>query len=432
MGYGHLRAAHPLHFLASGGKVINANKYPGIPKSDKDIWLNSRRFYEFISRFKRVPFLGDKAFDVFDYFQRIKKFYPRRDLSRPNSQLISMYYFITKDHWGEHLIQKLSKKPLPLVTTFFTVAFFAEKYNYPGDIYCIVTDADISRTWVPLNPKGSRINYLAPTNRVVNRLKLYGVRPEQIFFTGFPLPQEVIGDNLSKLKHDLGWRLPNLDPVGKFRANYQTTITKHLGSKNVRKHSNHPLTLMFAVGGAGAQRELGIEIVESLASKIETGDLKINLVAGIHNSVKDYFRSSVEMLGLGKHIGKNINIMYANTKETYFKKFSEALRTTDIIWTKPSEISFYSALGLPIIIAPPIGSQEHYNKRWLISMGAGLPQENPKYANEWLYDWLDSGWFAEAAMEGFLEAPKYGTQNILKILANKAEEAKEQGTVLLY
>ena len=68
MGYGHQRTAYPLRNLAPGGKVINANNYQGIPDDDKRVWVSTRSFYEFISRFKRIPFIGDLAFLIYVYF----------------------------------------------------------------------------------------------------------------------------------------------------------------------------------------------------------------------------------------------------------------------------------------------------------------------------------------------------------------------------
>jgi hypothetical protein len=68
----------------------------------------------------------------------------------------------------------------------------------------------------------------------------------------------------------------------------------------------------------------------------------------------------------------------------------------------------------------------------LRTIAAGIDQEDVKYTDQWLYDWLDSGWFAEAAMEGFMEAPKYGTFNIQKIISHKVEETKIMKTVLQY
>ena len=113
---------------------------------------------------------------------------------------------------------------------------------------------------------------------------------------------------------------------------------------------------------------------------------------------------------------KGIEIIFGDNIEDYFRKFNLALRKTDILWTKPSELSFFAALGLPIIIAPPVGSQEEFNRRWLQKSGFGIQQENPNYINEWLFDWLDKGYLAEAAMQGFVEGESLGTINIEKII----------------
>ncbi|OGY46049.1 MAG: hypothetical protein A2744_04000 [Candidatus Buchananbacteria bacterium RIFCSPHIGHO2_01_FULL_44_11] len=433
MGYGHQRAAHPLDYLAVGGEVILANTYRGIPKKDQLVWEQSRRFYEFISRFKNVPLVGEKIFEFYDKLQSIPQFYPRRDLSKPNFQLRQIYQLIKNQDWGRHLINRLAKNPLPLITTFFVTAFMAEEFNYPGEIYCLVTDTDISRAWAPLYPNLSRINYFAPSYRVVERLILYGVSADRIHLTGFPLPMENIGGLETKiLRQDIARRLVNLDPAGRYRNRYQAIVKKYLGIKNLPQKSGHLLTLMFAVGGAGAQKEIGAEIVKSLKVKIKQKRIKVVLVAGIHNSVSSFFRQVAIDNGLREEIGHGLEIIFSGNKEDYFNKFDQALRATDILWTKPSELSFYTALGLPIIIAPPIGSQELFNRKWLRTIGCGVNQYEPEYTHEWLFDWVNSGWLAEATMQGFIEAPKFGTYNIEKIISKKPEEAKEVKTILQY
>jgi hypothetical protein len=430
MGYGHQRAAYPLNYFAQGG-IISANNYSGIPKRDREIWHKTRIFYEFISRFKKVPLIGAKAFELYDKLQSIPDFYPRRDLSKANTQLTQMYNLFETLDWGKHLIDKLSKNPLPIVTTFFTTAMMADYYKYEGDILCLATDTDISRAWVPPEPKKSKIIYLAPNRRVADRLKLYGVRSDKIFLTGFPLPLENVGPRLNIIKHDLGRRLAQLDPDKVYTNQYEKTLRHHLG-KDFKKTPCRPLTITFAVGGAGAQRELGGEIIKSLRQEISTGRVKINLVAGINNEVNDYFKKAAKEAKLSGQLGQGINVLFHPNKYEYFKKFNQLLRTTDVLWTKPSELSFYCALGLPIIMAPHIGSQEIFNEKWLQSIGAGISQEDPRYTAEWLTDWLKSGWLAEAAMQGFLEAPKYGTYNVEKITFHKFKEAKKIKSVLQY
>ncbi len=432
MGYGHQRATFPLQPLAYK-KIITANNYKGIPEGDRKIWQTSQSFYEFISRFSRVPVVGRAAFNLYDKFQAIPEFYPKRDLSRPSFQLKEIFHLIEKRQWGKHLIEQLNKKPHPLVTSFFSIAFMAEYFNYEGEIYCVICDADIARVWADLKTPASRINYFVPCYRVAERLKLYGVKPERIFLTGFPLPKENLGGpKLNTLKHDLGHRLINLDPLGRFRRRYSSTIQKQLGRKNLYARSNHPLTITFAVGGAGAQREIGATILKSLAKEIADKKINLNLIAGIHEDIRDYFIKATKEAGLAKSLDKQVKILYTPDKNDYFKKFNKLLRTTDVLWTKPSELTFYSALGLPIIMSPPIGSQEVFNKLWLKSIGAGIAQNDPAYTNEWLLDLVQSGWLAQAAMRGFLEAPRLGTYNIEKILARKPEEAQEIRNIIQY
>jgi hypothetical protein len=431
MGYGHQRASYPLKNIAYQG-IITANTYRGIPDKDRFIWENSRGFYEFVSRFKMVPLIGDKVFDIYDKLQAIPNFYPKRDLSKSTVQLGQIYKFFKEGEWGRHLMTKLAKKPLPFITTFFATAMMAEYFNYPADIYCILCDADISRAWVPPRPQNSRIIYLASNRRVADRLKLYGVRDDKIILTGFPLPDENVGRNLSILKSDLGKRLINLDPNKVYINQFKKSLIQQVGRTNFKLKPVRPLTLTFAVGGAGAQRELGIDIVESLKEAILTGKIRVNLVAGINRDVAKYFEKELGHLRLKRAIGSGVKILLEQDKMSYFKAFNRVLRDSDVLWTKPSELCFYCALGLPIIMAPPIGSQEKFNQKWLQLIGAGIDQDEPKYTNEWLKDWLDSGWLAEAAMAGFLEAPKYGTYNIEKIVFGKEKEAKKFKTILQY
>jgi len=414
MGYGHQRTAFALKSLAFENRIINANDYPGMPRVDRKIWERTRKFYEFISNFKRTPIIGDLAFAIFDAFQKILSFYPRRDLSKPNFTIRNIYSLLKKG-WGRDLIEKLNKNPLPLITTFFTPAFMAEFFNYRQEIFCVVCDADISRTWAPLEPRKSKIKYFAPTERVVERLKLYGVRPENIFLTGYPLSPEIInGEQIEILREDLRQRLLNLDPQKKYFEKYKTLIERNLGE--LPKKSDHLLTIMFAVGGAGVQKEIGLKLIKSLTKKIKAKEIKIILVAGIRKNVKEYFINKLKELGLENKLNENIEIIFTKDIESYLQSFNRALKKTDILWTKPSELSFYVAIGLPIIISPTIGSQEEFNKRWLLKSGFGILQENPDYAEQWLFDWLEKGYFAKAALQGFIEAEKLGVFNIRKII----------------
>ncbi|MDO8584151.1 MAG: hypothetical protein Q7R83_03160 [bacterium] len=419
MGYGHERAAFGLEELAHGG-IITANNYTGIPADEKQSWTRLRKIYESVSRLRSFPLIGQAIFNAMDAMQSIPPFYPRRDLIKPNLQLTEIYRLIERG-LGKHLIQKLSKHhQLPLISTFFTAAFAAETHGYPGDIYCVICDADMSRTWAPMDPKKSRIKYFAPNGRVVERLKLYGVREEQIFLTGFPLPKHNVGGPAGEIvKRDLADRILHLDPHGVFSGKYEQTLAHELGEDWKERKSKRPLTLTFCVGGAGAQQELGVDVMTSLRKELLAKNIRLNLEAGTRPQVAEYFAAAVKNLGLQRCLGTSINIHHYASRPLYFKQFSKTLRTTDALWTKPSELSFYTGLGLPIIIAPPIGSQEDFNKVWLQTVNGGIPQNDPRYTNEWLFDWLTSGGLARFAWNGYIEAPTHGAYRIESIITNQ-------------
>ncbi|MSU75346.1 MAG: hypothetical protein EXS55_02425 [Candidatus Magasanikbacteria bacterium] len=429
MGYGHQRAAYPLRHLSPQDEILIANNYLGIPRRDFRLWHGGQRLYEFVSRLNNVPLVGERLFGAMDYFQRIDPFYPRRDLSRPSTQLTVTYKTI-RGGWGKDLVRLLNQENVPLISTFFTIAYMAEEHGFKGDIYQIICDTDVSRAWAPLNPSKSRIKYLAPCRRVVERLKLYGVRPENIFLTGFPVPSENIGDQLKNLKQDVAERIINLDPEHRYREKYAETVKQFLKGIKINARHHHPLTLTFAVGGAGAQKTIARDILTSLKQKLLGGEINLILVAGTRSDVSDYFNSIIKQIGLGAIINDNLKIVWAATKQSYFEEFNRVLRTTDILWTKPSELVFYSALGIPLIMAPSLGSQEVYNRTWLKTIGAGISQNDPRYTHEWLFDWVNSGFLAEAAMNGYLDKRQFGIDNIKDVIFRGATDPSRDNELL--
>lgn len=414
MGYGHQRAAYPLLGL-SDGEIITINDYPGIPEWEKKYWVNSLRSYERISRFKKIPLLGGLVFAIMDSFQKIQPFYPYRDLSAPTTQQKYFFRFIKKG-LGKDLIDKLNTTGRPFVTTFFVAAYMAEYHNYQGDIYCIICDTDASRAWAPLKPQDSRTKFLVPSEKVKTRFLMYGVKPENILVTGFPLPLENIGADKEVLKSDVARRLIALDPSASFRNSEKELLDSLQLSSSAGKEAP-AVTITFAVGGAGAQKEVGALLLGKLAESIRAGRIRLNLVAGNRSEVAAYFKAAIKQAGLENNPAAQV--IFAPDKIEYFKKFNQCLHSTDILWTKPSELSFYCALGLPIIISTPVGSQEDFNREWLLSVGAGLDSPAPQYVDEWLPDLLQSGRLARAALAGFLGAEANGAYNIERAVVKK-------------
>ncbi len=412
MGLGHQRATYPLRHMAFESiQLFGENEL--CQKKEKRQWKIFQNSYESLSRIRRIPIVGSYMFSFLEKLQNISPYYPRRDQSGPSLQVKSLYTLINRG-MGRGMSVKLNTMRLPVVTSFYAAAIAAEELT-DLPIYCIICDADINRVWVAEKPQESRIIYFAPCGNAMRRLKEYGVADERIFLSGFPLPLENIGNDMEIIRSDLAKRLIRLDPTKRFRKIHGEEVRHYLGDKWNPNAEAGPLTLTYAVGGAGAQAEIVADALKSLSNMIKEGKIRFNLVAAHRQEVCKYFENLLSKNGLSRSDG--VRIIYNQDKNEYFHEFNKIMRDTDILWTKPSEMSFYCGLGIPIIIAPPIGPHEIYNQRWLRDLGAGLHQSDPRYCSEWITDYLIDGKLSLAAWDGFLYARKLGVNKIQEVLS---------------
>ncbi len=261
MGYGHQRALFPLRDLSPTGKLLIANNYDGISAAEKNLWDEGRAIYERISRLNNVPLIGPTLFGLFDRFQAVPTSPPRGINDHPTLQVRQNYYLI-KRGWGRELITILNTKSIPLITSFFTVAFMAEEHGFNGEIFLLICDTDISRAWAPLVPAKSRIKYLASTEQAAARLASYGVPKHNIFLTGFPLPTE------------------NSEKISGVQKIYEARLKRLKLFEKQGFTSKNPLTLMFAIGGAGAQQWIAGDLINNLKTLIREQEINLHLVAG--------------------------------------------------------------------------------------------------------------------------------------------------------
>jgi len=238
------------------------------------------------------------------------------------------------------------------------------------------------------------------------------------------LPKELIGGAKSTVLKDLLMsRIANLDPQGIFMDRYSKTLKGELGkARGKNKKNEHPLTVTYSVGGAGAQRQLGVKILKSLRQKIRQHQIRLNLVAGVRKDAARFYRKAVQDAGLKRELGEWVLVPEFDCRTEYFSGFNEILKTTDILWTKPSELSFYTGLGIAVVMAPPIGSQEEFNRIWLDYVGGGVPMNDARYTNEWLFDWINSGGMARMAWNGYIEAPTHGVYRIEDLVLGRPSE----------
>jgi hypothetical protein len=413
MGYGHLRAAQALADRL-GTRVVYVDRPPVAEDDEQRLWKTSRRFYEITSRTSQLPVVGAPMRSVLGSLTSIQHLYPYRDLSAPTLQVRSLDRLIRKG-LGRGLAGRLRETGAPLLSTFFSSAISADHHGCER-VYCVVTDVDINRVWVPLDPKRSRIVYLAPSHRAVQRLRSYGVDRDRIEMTGFPLPHELLGGlDVPEARRNLAARLVRLDPERAFLSQARDEIHTFLGVDLPASQEGRPPLATFTVGGAGAQAELARSLLRSLRPLLGEGRLRLCLSAGVRQEVADRFAVWIREAGLEGHPA--VSVLCEKDFESYYAAFNELLAETDILWTKPSEMTFYAALGLPLVLSPPVGVHERYNRRWAIENGAGLKQRHPDYAGYWLREWLAEGTLAAAAWSGFLRLPKFGVYHILERVA---------------
>ncbi len=410
MGYGHLRAVHPFREIAEDG-IINMGESRVSSERERRQLRRVLRAYEMFSRARGIPVFGKPLFFLLDSMLRIPSFYPIRNLSQPTFQ-VDLLASTIKKGLGDGVLSRIRTKYLPLLTSFYAPAIAADMSGYDR-IFCIICDADLNRVWVAREPSESRIHYFAPCGKAAQRLMSYGVPQDRITTTGFPLPPELLGDELAILKPDLGKRLRRLDPANRFWPLHRQSVEHFLGAQNCEKPSDSAVTITYAVGGAGAQKEIGGAIARSLAERLRNGSVRLNLVAGIRKPVQEYFFDVQKSVDAPADA---LRVHYAETLDEYFRTFNALMRETDVLWTKPSELSFFCGLGISIIMTPTIGSQEKFNRAWLMELGAGIRQHDPAYAHQWLFDYLRKGRLADAAWAGFLKARKRGTYAIVEYL----------------
>ncbi|MBK7713553.1 MAG: hypothetical protein IPJ37_23470 [Bacteroidales bacterium] len=292
MGYGHQRAAYPLKELSKGKTILNANTSSFASLKEKRLWKEMLGIYEFMSRAGRLPLLGSLLTKMLDSLLYIPNFYPLKDRSNSTIQVRYLKLTIEKGLCNG-IIEQIRRPELPMITSFYSSAIAAEMAGH-NHVYCIICDTDMSRVWVAENASQSRILYFAPGTIAAQRLQSYGVPEKNILLTGFPLPLELLGDrSLNTLKMSLRLRLRNLDPSGSFYNLYRDSINAYLKDCNEKpsdiSFQKRSLTITFAVGGAGAQKEIGKQLAQSLSDQIISGNVRLNLVAGTRTELREYF-----------------------------------------------------------------------------------------------------------------------------------------------
>jgi hypothetical protein len=403
MGYGHLRAASALA-AASGATLVEVDRPPVASPREAAAWLRARRWYERLSR-AADAWYAPGARVLLDLVTGIPA--TTADAEGANLAVRALARSI-RDGLGAGLADHLRASGDPLLATFYAPAVAADAHGAER-VHLVLTDSDVHRVWVPADARRSRITYLAPTETAAARVRSYGVAPERVRVTGFPLPPGLADDE--SRRRLFARRIVRLDPTGVFRAARREELRAVLGE--VPEGPADPPTIVFAVGGAGAQVDTGRVLLSALREPLARGALRLVLVAGTRPLVAARFE---RWLGAAR-LGDAATILFERDFVSYCRRFDETLATADALWTKPSELTFFGALGLPLLLAPPLGVHERRNRAWALELGAAVDASAARRTAVRLASLVADGTLAQVAWNGFRRMPHDGTWRILEAVA---------------
>lgn len=316
MGNGHLRAALPLA-RALGVPLERADQPPLATPAEARAWAWLTEAYEALSR--RAAGGDHLARALLARITAIPEGagpHPPDLPTRTLGRLLDLGL-------GRGLAEALRGDRL--LTTFYSPALAADRAGV--EAWCVVTDSDCARAWVGERPGG--VHYLAPVPEVAERLRSHGVDAAHVHLSGFPLPAGLVAGAEAALE---------------------------------RRGRGDPLHLVLAVGGAGTQ----VETVRAAIRESAGAGVRLTVVVGTRVALAEALRA------LAAAVGAPARIEVAGDFATHADQLEAALADADLLWTKPSELSFYAALGLPLALAAPVGVQEERNAAWLARHDAAL------------------------------------------------------------
>jgi hypothetical protein len=87
---------------------------------------------------------------------------------------------------------------------------------------------------------------------------------------------------------------------------------------------------------------------------------------------------------------------------------------------------FYAALGLPLLLAPPVGCQEHANRDWLLSNGAALDAGDPATLDRRLENLLAAGELCRIAWNAYSRLDRNGSDRIVELVESISRSPSEE------
>lgn len=395
MGFGHLRAAHNIAGL-SHVPILRVDRDPYVRAIDRFIWTGTQKIHIYGSRDAESK--NRLFYNWFESTMRIPD-----DHESPSMNASRFILQMKRLGMGKTFFDLMDGRHPPLLHTFYVHAMLSLYWRYPGKNYLLLCDTDFHRVWVPLDPKEKNLEYMVPIPKSADRLMSYGVPADRISVTGFPLPVANTGaKDLGTLAKDFGVR-----------------------AKRLARDSAVPLTIMFPFSGAGAYSNVLAELVKALLDNIRGGSIRLIVSCGDNEDALKNAENLFVNYGLDE--SEFTEILFDKDIFASFDRFNSALKSVDLIITKPGEIIFYAALGVPMVFLPPIGAHEVRNREYLVENKCAVDIVPVSGFAEWIENFRRSGELLELAEMGYRNLPKTGTFEIDELVGGGMKDETKSG-----
>lgn len=187
-----------------------------------------------------------------------------------------------------------------------------------------------------------------------------------------------------------------------------------------RREAGAPLRLLASIGGAGAQKDYLLKLMDLLRPEISSGKIILWINAGDHTGVRDALVQSLMQRNLEVTLHQDWDRSKAFDPQTpgnhlfCHEGIFEAvyltnilIRSCDLLATKPSELAFYP---VPKLLIKRIGGHEAWGAIRSSDLGDGTPElENPREAAVALRLMLADAEVLTAMNQAILKAGAGGT-----------------------
>lgn len=275
---------------------------------------------------------------AYPYWNEVAKFLYKQAFTIAPSLYKQFFYFMDQKYgtkstkWyvrlGEKQLEDIlnAKQPDIVITTFpvGTVPELRKKKKYPFQLYTIVTDYCLHRTWI--HEEIDR--YYVATDEVKEKLVVNGISPEKVYVSGIPIRKEFeTARNLNYM----------LDKYG-LQAAYKKVLVV-AGAQGVVKHIRW--------------------ITERL---LQDSTVQLLVVCGRNKRLYQQLTSLVPIYG------DRLKLFQ------YVEHIHELYELADVMITKPGGITLSEAIAkkLPTVLYKPVPGQEQENSSFFNGRGASI------------------------------------------------------------